>query len=305
MALHGALLAVALFGDKVPDFSREEQAIPVEIVHEIPKPPETPRLYWPEPPKDFAKPEVKPEQKAEPPKPDQPKETPKEQPKEQPKQETPKEAPKLAEPAKAEPPKPAPQKPATEKPAPDKAEPLKQADAPPQEAPKQAPAPQPAAPGNAPADTPAQAGAVGGVNARGNGQTPEALRAAYLEPPRPPLTSKDEVYLPLKSDLVPQVFRDRALTTDGQREVDDYKAQVFGLLEAAKPPPGESHAGQVIVGFTIDLEGKLLSASVVRSTGDAALDAQALETVRRAAPFPLPPPQSPRVFAAAIIFSAD
>ena len=265
-------------------------------------------LYWPEPPKDFAKPEVKPEQKAEPAK-------------EPPKQEQPKqEQPKPAEPAKA-----APEKPAPEKPAPAKAEPLKQAtapkpqdtpkqDSPKQEAPKPPPAPQQqppqpqqatAAPGNAPADAQAEAGAVGGVNARGNGQTPEALRAAYLEPPRPPLTSKEQVYLPLNSELVPQAFRDRALTGDGQREVDDYKAQVFGLLEAAKPPSGETLPGQVIVGFTIDLEGKLVSASVVRSSGDPALEAQALETVRRAAPFPLPPAQSPRVFAAAIIFSAE
>jgi protein TonB len=55
-------------------------------------------------------------------------------------------------------------------------------------------------------------------------------------------------------------------------------------------PGGERGEGTVSVRFTIDSLGRVLGASVSRSSGSAALDQAALDMVRRASPVPAPPP---------------
>ena len=63
----------------------------------------------------------------------------------------------------------------------------------------------------------------------------------------------------------------------------------------SRPPwyaPGSPEAqlrGHALVSFALDREGRVLSARISRSSGDPLLDAAALETVRRAAPFPPAP----------------
>lgn len=53
-------------------------------------------------------------------------------------------------------------------------------------------------------------------------------------------------------------------------------------------PSGAAGTGVAIVSFTIDRSGRVLSARLVRSAGDSALDAEAASLPRRASP--LPPP---------------
>jgi protein TonB len=53
-------------------------------------------------------------------------------------------------------------------------------------------------------------------------------------------------------------------------------------------PPGGS-TGVATVAFTIDRSGRVVGASLVGSSGDAALDAEAVAMVRRASPVPAPP----------------
>ena len=55
-------------------------------------------------------------------------------------------------------------------------------------------------------------------------------------------------------------------------------------------PSGAAGAGVATVAFTIDRSGRVLSARLVRSAGDSALDAEAASLSRRASPVPAPPP---------------
>ena len=62
---------------------------------------------------------------------------------------------------------------------------------------------------------------------------------------------------------------------------------------SCKPPDaasGAAGAGVATVAFTIDHSGRVLSARLVRSAGDSALDAEAASLPRRASPVPAPPP---------------
>jgi protein TonB len=54
-------------------------------------------------------------------------------------------------------------------------------------------------------------------------------------------------------------------------------------------PPGATHTGVASVAFTINRSGQVLSACLIRSSGDSALDREAVSMVRRASPVPAPP----------------
>jgi periplasmic protein TonB len=47
---------------------------------------------------------------------------------------------------------------------------------------------------------------------------------------------------------------------------------------------------EILVGFVLDRMGHVLSASIVKGSGDAAFDEAALAMVRRSDPVPPPPP---------------
>ena len=47
--------------------------------------------------------------------------------------------------------------------------------------------------------------------------------------------------------------------------------------------------GKVIVSFVVDKDGKILEVNIVESSGFAALDKNAIATIRKAGPFPCPP----------------
>jgi protein TonB len=87
-------------------------------------------------------------------------------------------------------------------------------------------------------------------------------------------------------------------------DVDAYKSAIVSRINAAKRYPDEARSraahGVAVVTFSIDAAGRVGAASVQRSSGDAELDSDALATVRRAAPYPPPPPGAPRVYTTAL-----
>jgi TonB family protein len=90
---------------------------------------------------------------------------------------------------------------------------------------------------------------------------------------------------------------------DGPGDVVGYQQLVFSQLAKAKGD-GEynGEAGTTGVRFEVDAAGRLLSVAIAASSGNATLDAQALEIVRRAAPFPAPPKDAEHSFLANVNF---
>jgi periplasmic protein TonB len=57
------------------------------------------------------------------------------------------------------------------------------------------------------------------------------------------------------------------------------------------PPQAHGEQGVATLAFTVDRSGRLLSSRIIRSAGSAILDADALALIKRAQPFPSPPPE--------------
>ena len=146
---------------------------------------------------------------------------------------------------------------------------------------------------------------------------PPALRKPPPEPPPQPqvkprsaggkphaatASTPNESQNALPFFSMPNRFLAQTLSGQGQAG-DSYKGLVFGMLaraERVSQAPRES--GQVVVSFSVDGQGRLVSLVLAQSSGHADLDAQALAMVRGVAPFPPPPPGALRSFAAAIEF---
>lgn len=79
-------------------------------------------------------------------------------------------------------------------------------------------------------------------------------------------------------------------STAGNAAVSNYPGQVASRLRRALRYPAEARRerlrGEVHVSFTVDRSGGVGSVRVARSSGSSVLDKAAVETVRRAAPFP-------------------
>ena len=89
---------------------------------------------------------------------------------------------------------------------------------------------------------------------------------------------------------------------------NQYNSLVFGHLQRYKRyPDGAGNAGgTVVLHFALNRAGGVISSSISRSSGNAALDQAALEMVRRANPFPAFPeakPGSQDSFVAPVNFS--
>jgi protein TonB len=129
--------------------------------------------------------------------------------------------------------------------------------------------------------------------------------------PSPPQEVKEEMAMrqsPRKASTAsaPQVIADRtaevpAAPTQGQVNPDDAKAvvvwqkQIFAAIKKHLRYParaerrGQGGTAQVIL--TIDRQGRLLDSRIVRGSGNAELDEEALAVLKRAEPsFTLPPP---------------
>ena len=80
-------------------------------------------------------------------------------------------------------------------------------------------------------------------------------------------------------------------------QVSTWHRQIAIALQRHKGYPAAAQArqetGVATVSFSIDRQGRVVSARIVRSSQHAALDAETLATVHRAAPFPQPPANMP------------
>lgn len=83
------------------------------------------------------------------------------------------------------------------------------------------------------------------------------------------------------------------MATAGNASVSNYPGKVVSKLRRALRYPSEARAqrlrGEVQVAFTVSSNGSVGGIRVVRSSGSPILDKAAIETVRRAAPFPAIP----------------
>jgi len=89
----------------------------------------------------------------------------------------------------------------------------------------------------------------------------------------------------------------------------NWQSLLMAHLERRKRyPSGASERGArgiAYVRFTIDGAGKVLSASLLRSSGFAELDQEALALAHRASPVPAPPPGANRTITAPVRFNAN
>jgi TonB family protein len=97
-------------------------------------------------------------------------------------------------------------------------------------------------------------------------------------------------------------------TNDESAEPLSYKVIVFSKLERFKEYPKSAiarHAvGEVSVFFSIDDTGQPQDISMLQSSGEEDLDAEALAIISRAAPYPIPPEGAQRDFAVTIGFNS-
>jgi periplasmic protein TonB len=77
-----------------------------------------------------------------------------------------------------------------------------------------------------------------------------------------------------------------------QRMRATWQKELVAHLDRHKRYPAErsQKSAEIVVSFVLDRMGHVLSASIVKGSGDAAFDAAALSMVRRSDPVPQPPP---------------
>ena len=106
--------------------------------------------------------------------------------------------------------------------------------------------------------------------------------------------------LPMGSLGMPTTFRS-ILSSQGTSASQEYRGVVFGSLSRATSAVAEEARrrrlhGMVAVRISLSPTGGLDGVAVAQSSGSAEVDALALDLVRRAAPFPPPPPGTARQF---------
>jgi protein TonB len=120
---------------------------------------------------------------------------------------------------------------------------------------------------------------------------PPALNPEVVVPPetlKPPDIPREEPRPPTPETTAPPRPRPSAA------EVTSWYRRIGAQIERHKGFPTAAAArnqkGIVQLAFTIDRQGRLVASRIVQSSGFAALDQETIATVRRAEPFPLPPP---------------
>lgn len=88
--------------------------------------------------------------------------------------------------------------------------------------------------------------------------------------------------------------------SSGHCNTNPYLCTLYGLIMPEQHYPDVARVnhieGRTVVAFWLDESGNLLREAVYKSSGHAELDSEALEAVKRAAPFPPPPVGSPHGF---------
>jgi periplasmic protein TonB len=80
-----------------------------------------------------------------------------------------------------------------------------------------------------------------------------------------------------------------------QASANAYNALVFGHLQRFKRYPAAAHgaSGTTVVRFELNRAGEVIASELSKSSGNAVLDREALELLRRASPFPPFPAEKP------------
>ncbi|MCP2000858.1 energy transducer TonB family protein [Nitrobacter winogradskyi] len=144
--------------------------------------------------------------------------------------------------------------------------------------------------------------------------TPPEVKEAEVKLPETPKVEKAEVVLPSKVEppkpkpkkkKQKKAPRTTAPQSSQAQRADRAAAPAEGMASSMSPAtwraalmahlnrhkrfPSGASQGVASVAFTIDRSGRVLSARLVRSAGDSALDAEAVSLPRRASPVPAPP----------------
>jgi protein TonB len=113
----------------------------------------------------------------------------------------------------------------------------------------------------------------------------------------PPQEVKPEPPKPKPQPPVPMTSAPQRQRTVSLAVVASWHSKIVGLIERNKAYPptaqGRGETGVVQLAYSLDRQGRVLASRVVRSSGHAMLDQEALATVRRAQPFPPPPADLP------------
>jgi periplasmic protein TonB len=111
------------------------------------------------------------------------------------------------------------------------------------------------------------------------------------EPVKPRDVPKEEPKPPAPQTTAPPRPRPSAA------QVASWHRKIVKQIELHKGPPAAARArhltGTAQLAFTIDRQGRVVGSRIVHSSGFAALDQETVATVRRAQPFPPPPPHIP------------
>jgi protein TonB len=108
---------------------------------------------------------------------------------------------------------------------------------------------------------------------------------------KPPDEPKEQPSPPVQEATAPPKPRPSAA------QVASWHRKIALQVERHKGYPAIARArretGIAELAFTIDRQGRVLASRVVRTSGSAALDQETIDTVKRAQPFPEPPPNMP------------
>lgn len=122
---------------------------------------------------------------------------------------------------------------------------------------------------------------------------PEQPNPVASQPP-PPKEEPTEKPRDQSKPTPPRVAASRSgVGVGSSREVRDWASRISAHLARNKRYPGDALArgigGTAVVAFTVDAGGNVGAVRLVRSSGNASLDSESRDLVRRAAPFPAPP----------------
>jgi TonB family protein len=141
------------------------------------------------------------------------------------------------------------------------------------------------------------------AKARPEGLVPPAVQQVAAPPGRAPRALR-----PSSLGLDQEAIRAVPVPTPVERgdEMTRYDVIILGRLERAKQFPRQASLrrarGTALVGFALDATGRVLIASLLKSSGDRDLDVESVALIGRAAPFPPPPPGARRQFAVDVAF---
>lgn len=119
--------------------------------------------------------------------------------------------------------------------------------------------------------------------------TPQALLPSLVvATPAPPPATTQAAATEAPTGM-PTSYRASATNAHRDDALRRYAALLYARIVAHKRA-GRHRSGTAVARFELDGQGRLVSVTLFRSSGDPLLDAAALASIRAATPFPPPPP---------------